>query len=105
VEGRRLFWITHSFFKVKSNAKVSNSIEKSRLWLNLTNTQGAFKQTLIGYITGATNEYDNVYDGVSFNGNAFIDFIVQVRMKILSSREEPCRLIMMKCHWVIKRLL
>jgi hypothetical protein len=28
---------------------------------------------LIGYI-GATNEYDNVYDGVSFNGNAFIDF-------------------------------
>jgi hypothetical protein len=29
---------------------------------------------LIGYITGATNEYDNVYDGVSFNGNAFIDF-------------------------------
>jgi hypothetical protein len=33
-------------------------------WLNLTNTQGAFKQTLIGYITGATNEYDNVY-GVS----------------------------------------
>jgi hypothetical protein len=49
-KGIRLFWITHSFFKVKSNAKVSNSIEKSRLWLNLTNTQGAFKQTLIGYI-------------------------------------------------------
>jgi hypothetical protein len=39
----------------------------------LTNT-GGFQQTLIGYITGATNEYDNVYDGVSFNGNAFIDF-------------------------------
>jgi hypothetical protein len=33
-----------------------------RVVVNLTNTQGAFKQTLIGYITGATNEYDNVYD-------------------------------------------
>jgi hypothetical protein len=62
------------FFKISSNSKTSNTIEKNRVWLNLTNTQGAFKQTLIGYITGATNEYDNVYDGVSFNGNAFIDF-------------------------------
>ncbi|PKH66906.1 hypothetical protein CXF59_13395 [Flavobacterium sp. ALD4] len=62
------------FFKINSNSKTSNTIEKNRLWLNLTNTQGAFKQTLIGYIKGATNEYDNVYDGVSFNGNAYIDF-------------------------------
>jgi hypothetical protein len=65
----------------------------------------AFKQTLIGYITGATNEYDNVYDGVSNGVNAFIDFY-SINNKILSSREEPCRLmIMIKCHWVIKRLL
>jgi hypothetical protein len=46
----------------------------SRLHL-INQYSGSFQQTLIGYITGATNEYDNVYDGVSFNGNAFIDFI------------------------------
>jgi hypothetical protein len=62
------------FFKINSNSKTSNTIEKNRVWLNLTNTGGAFKQTLVGYITGATNEFDNVYDGVSFNGNTFIDF-------------------------------
>jgi len=44
------------------------------VWLNLTKVGAAFNQTLIGYITSATNEYDNVYDGISFNGNAFIDF-------------------------------
>ncbi|WP_290864748.1 T9SS type A sorting domain-containing protein [Flavobacterium sp.] len=65
------------FFKTKNpNGKTANTkvIEKNRIWLNLTNTQGAFKQTLVGYITGATNEYDDRFDGESFDGNEFIDF-------------------------------
>ncbi|UQD55726.1 T9SS sorting signal type C domain-containing protein [Flavobacterium sp. K5-23] len=62
------------FFKTVSNSKTGSEIEKHRLWLNLTNSQGAFKQTLIGYITGATNGYDHTYDGESFDGNEFIDF-------------------------------
>ncbi|MGA9637319.1 T9SS sorting signal type C domain-containing protein [Flavobacterium sp.] len=57
-------------------AKTSTTInlEKNRIWLNLTNTEGAFKQMLIGYITGATNKYDRGYDGASFDGNSFVDF-------------------------------
>ncbi|UQD55725.1 T9SS sorting signal type C domain-containing protein [Flavobacterium sp. K5-23] len=62
------------FFKIKGDNKIAETDEKHRVWLNLTNTQGAFKQTLIGYLTGATNEYDNLYDGESFDGNEFIDF-------------------------------
>ncbi|WP_396186774.1 T9SS sorting signal type C domain-containing protein [Flavobacterium sp.] len=63
------------FFKTRNPAsKTSNAIEKNRVWLNLTNTQGAFKQTLIGYITDATNEYDSRFDGESFDGNNFVDF-------------------------------
>ena len=65
------------FFKTKNpNGKTANTkvIEKNRVWLNLTNTQGAFKQTLVGYITGATNEYDDRFDGESFDGNEFVDF-------------------------------
>jgi hypothetical protein len=62
------------FFKTVSNSKTGSEIEKHRLWLNLTNSQGAFKQTLIGYIKGATNGYDNAYDGESFDGNEFVDF-------------------------------
>lgn len=65
------------FFKTKNpNAKTAKTkvVEKNRIWLNLTNTQGAFKQTLIGYITDATNEYDDRFDGESFDGNEFVDF-------------------------------
>lgn len=47
--------------------------EKHRLWLNLSNNQGAFKQTLLGYTTGATDGVDRDFDGIDFNGNAFID--------------------------------
>jgi len=63
------------FFKTRNQKeKVVNSIEKNRVWLNLTNTQGAFKQTLVGYVTDATNDYDSRFDGVSFDGNEFVDF-------------------------------
>ena len=53
---------------------VGNPIEKNRVWLNLTNSGGAFKQLLVGYIEGATNDWDNLYDGPTFDGQEFIDF-------------------------------
>ena len=63
------------FFRTKNTkSKVASTIEKNRVWLNLTNTQGAFKQLLVGYVTGATNEYDSSYDGFSFSLNEFINF-------------------------------
>ena len=40
-------------------------VEKHRLWLNLTNDQGAFKQTLLAYVTGATNTRDRMYDAIT----------------------------------------
>ncbi|MEO7976141.1 T9SS sorting signal type C domain-containing protein [Flavobacterium sp.] len=61
------------FFKPGKTAK-TEEFEKNRLWLNMTNSEGAFKQTLIGYVTGATNEFDGDFDGVTFDGNSFIDF-------------------------------
>ncbi|SHF89206.1 Por secretion system C-terminal sorting domain-containing protein [Flavobacterium fluvii] len=63
------------FFKTRNpKDKATSPIKKNRVWLNLTNTQGAFKQTLIGYITDATNGYDNRFDGESYDGNEFVDF-------------------------------
>ncbi|MDR7209516.1 T9SS sorting signal type C domain-containing protein [Flavobacterium piscis] len=61
------------FFKPAKTSK-SAKLEKHRLWLNMTNSGGAFKQTLIGYVTGATNDYEGDFDGRSFDGNSFIDF-------------------------------
>lgn len=40
----------------------------------MTNTEGAFKQILVGYIEGATDDYDRKYDGISFDGNKYLDF-------------------------------
>ena len=52
----------------------SNLLEKHRLWLNMTNTGGAFKQLLIGYIESATNGLDNKFDGISLDANPYLDF-------------------------------
>ncbi|POY39773.1 hypothetical protein C3L50_08045 [Flavobacterium alvei] len=62
------------FFKIKNTKGKTAQIEKNRIWLNLTNAKGAFKQTLVGYIDGATNDIDNAFDGESFDGQEFIDF-------------------------------
>ena len=61
------------FFKQTKNAKTTTA-GRQRVWLNLTNTEGAFKQTLIGYIKGATNGYEDFFDGIKNNGNSFVDF-------------------------------
>ena len=61
------------FFKPGSASKTT-ALEKNRVWLNMTNTEGAFKQLLVGYIEGATNGYDSGFDGVSFDGNKYLDF-------------------------------
>ncbi|KAF2335762.1 delta-60 repeat domain-containing protein [Flavobacterium daemonense] len=64
-----------SFYKPSTNAKnQKNDIKKQRIWLDLQNEQGLFKQILIGYIEGATEHFDTSYDAESFNANKFADF-------------------------------
>ncbi|SFD10570.1 T9SS sorting signal type C domain-containing protein [Flavobacterium phragmitis] len=49
-------------------------IERHRVWLNLTNEDGIFKQLLIGYITGATNGWDVNFDSLSMDAYLPADF-------------------------------
>jgi hypothetical protein len=72
-----------NFFRTKAS-KTAKTFEKNRLWLNLTNTGGAFKQLLVGYVTDATNDYDSRFDGETFSGNQFIDFYSVVQDKNLT---------------------
>ncbi|AOW08931.1 PKD-like domain-containing protein [Flavobacterium gilvum] len=65
---------SNSQFLRMAQTKKTVAVEKSRVWLNLSNSDGAFKQLLVGYITGATNEMDKLYDGISFDGNDYVDF-------------------------------
>jgi hypothetical protein len=61
-------------FLKQASTKKATKIEKNRVWLNLTNDTGEFRQLLVAYITGATNDFDKLYDGTSMNGGASVDF-------------------------------
>ncbi|WP_264525656.1 T9SS sorting signal type C domain-containing protein [Flavobacterium sp. N502536] len=61
------------FFRPGNTSK-ETAIEKHRVWLNMTNATGAFKQLLVSYIEGATNDYESKYDGLTFDGNQYLDF-------------------------------
>ncbi|BDU23969.1 hypothetical protein FLGSB24_07130 [Flavobacterium sp. GSB-24] len=51
-----------------------STVEKNRLWLNMTHADGILKQALVGYVQGATNTIDVNYDAVTMGANAYIDF-------------------------------
>lgn len=44
-----------------------SSVEKSRIWLNMTNASGVFSQTMIAYMEGSSLELDPALDGKFFN--------------------------------------
>ncbi|WP_432222562.1 T9SS sorting signal type C domain-containing protein [Flavobacterium sp. TMP13] len=70
----RLVGQNNQFFKPSKNKKENTISERHRVWLNLMNEDGIFKQLLVGYVEGATNNFDTRFDGVSLNGNAHADF-------------------------------
>jgi hypothetical protein len=52
------------FFRTdESVASPSTELEKHRLWLDIKNTAGAYKQMLVGYIETATSAKDISFDG------------------------------------------
>jgi len=57
----------NNFYRTQDN-------NTNRIWLNLSNTQEAFKQQLIGFLSDATDGIDRLYDGLVNNGNGYINF-------------------------------
>ncbi|MCB9425533.1 MAG: choice-of-anchor D domain-containing protein [Flavobacteriales bacterium] len=52
----------------------STSETQNRFWLELINNEGAYKQLLIGYIKGATNQLDRNFDGKAKEAGNHISF-------------------------------
>ncbi len=79
------------FFRTNKNSKTATVVEQNRVWLNMFNNQGAFKQALVGYVTGATNNYDNGYDGETYDANEFVDFysVNQEKNLVIQGRALP----------------
>ena len=47
---------------VSQNAAIEG-LERHRIWLDLTNDQGVFKEVLLAYVENATNNYEEAFDG------------------------------------------
>lgn len=58
---RRNDYRNDNFFR-NSNTTNSENEEKHRIWLNLISPASTSTTTLVGYISGATNELDRMYD-------------------------------------------
>ncbi len=67
--------------------KTRNTVERNRVWVNLTNTTGVFSQMLVAYMTDATQGVDAGIDGKYINDsaialNSFLnneEFVIQGR--------------------------
>ncbi len=61
---------TNSFMRTGATSQMTNSVERNRVWLNVTNEEGLFSQTMIGYMGNATDGVDVNYDGKYINDGA-----------------------------------
>jgi hypothetical protein len=53
-----------NFYRSNQSANQNTSVfEKYRYWIAISNTQGAYSEVLVGYISNATNGADALFDG------------------------------------------
>jgi hypothetical protein len=68
------FGVNSQFYK---NTPPGFNPIKNRLWLDISNANGLFKQLLVGYIEGATNDFDTSFDGMSVDaGNPIMMYTI-----------------------------
>ena len=67
----------------RQNINATPTTEKHRLWLDFKNEQGQFKEILVGYITNATNNYEDGFDGpIAEAGNPVSFYSVNTTNKL-----------------------
>ena len=70
------------FFKTEqdSTGTPENVVTEGRVWLNATNTLGAFSQAIVAYNPATTLDYDNGYDGKALAaGNISLYSVLQTQ--------------------------
>ena len=75
------------FFR-NNNATATD--EQNRIWLSISNSNHAYRQTLVGYVTGATNDRDLLYDGDAFTDNAVnLYSVLNTKPMVIQGRSLP----------------
>jgi hypothetical protein len=72
------------------NNNVTATDEQNRIWLSITNSNHAYRQTLVGYVSGATNDRDLLYDGDAFTDNAVnLYSVLNTKPMVIQGRSLP----------------
>lgn len=79
----------NQFFRMAMPSAPVVEFEKHRYWVDITNTEGAYKQILIGYVESATMGIDRLFDGEMVNSNTAISLYTTVATKKLSIQGRP----------------
>lgn len=79
IEGTTTATFNNSMREVGNNSQFfrTNSTtnpERNRVWLELRNNQGFYKQILVGYIANASDGFDNGYDGETIEAGNTVNF-------------------------------
>jgi hypothetical protein len=83
---QRLATSNNQFFRVNE----SNSVERHRIWLSLTDESNAYNELLVAYMTGASNEVDNTYDGKLFtNAPSNLSSLINNEKYVIQTRGLP----------------
>ena len=73
-----------------NSPRENTTAEKSRIWLDLISSSGSFSQILVGYLPGATLDYDRMYDGVPIDESGMLLYsTVPDRKLIIQGRPTP----------------
>lgn len=80
----RLIGSNSAFYKLRPNTKQGVMREKHRIWLDISNDTGLYKQMMLGYISQATNGYDPKFDAESLSGDNLLDFYTILEEKALT---------------------
>lgn len=74
----------------RTNATPDVEVEKHRIWLNLNDANNSYNQLLLGYMNGATNDFDNQIDGKVLDDSKPILFnIIAAEKYIIQGRSLP----------------
>ncbi|MBY0068105.1 Ig domain-containing protein [Empedobacter falsenii] len=61
--------VLNNAMRTSANGPVYYKEQKDRYWLSLSNNQGKINSSLIGYVNGSTNKFDQNFDAHPFDNN------------------------------------
>lgn len=75
---------------LRSNQEITNSVERHRVWLNMSNPSGNMGQLMVAYMAGSTNGIDPAIDGKYINDSPnYFSTVLENEAYIIQGRSLP----------------